>query len=90
MNFEVYVKEYLKKQLMPIIQKHDDQPIYWPDLASCYYSRSVIEWYQQNGINFIPKNMNPTNVPQLYPIAKFWTSMKYELRKKGKIVADIN
>ena len=89
-NSEVYVKECLKKRLVSMIRKHDNPPVFWPDLASCHYSRSVIEWYQQNGVNFVPKNMNPTNVPQLHLIEKFWANMKRQLRKKGKIAADIN
>ena len=66
---------------MPMIQKHDDPLVFWPDLASCHYLRSVIEWYQQNGVDFVPKNMNPANVSQLHPIKKFWVNMKCELHK---------
>ena len=78
---------------MPMIRKHDpkaDPPVFWPDLASCHYLRSEIECYQQNGVDFVPKNMNPANVPQLRPIESFWANMKRELRKKDKIAADIN
>ena len=80
-----------KKRLMPMIRKHDDPPVFWPDFASCHYSRSVTEWYQQNGVDFVPKkNMNPANVPQLRLIEKFQASMKRKLCKKGKIATDIN
>ena len=85
MNFtEVYVKECLKKRLLLMIRKHDDPPFFWPNLASCYYSRSVIEWYQQSGVNFVPKNINPVNVPHLRPIEKFRANLKRDLRKKGQ------
>ena len=29
-------------------------------------------------------------MPQLRPVEKYWASMKHELHKKGKIIADIN
>ena len=38
-------------------------------------------------VDFLPKNMNPANVPQLHPIEIFCASMKCELRNKGKIPA---
>ena len=87
---EVYVKECLKKATYAYDPKHDDLLVFWPVLASCHYSRSVIEWYQQIAFNFVSKNINPRNVLQLHPIEKFWASMKCELCKKDKIVADIN
>ena len=49
---------------MPMIRKHDGQLLFWPDLASCHYLRSVIERYKQYGIKFVPKNINPANMPQ--------------------------
>ena len=75
---------------MQMIQKHYDLSTFWHDFVSCHYSRSVIKWYQQNGIDIVSKNMNPANMPQFCPNKKFWASMKCELCKKGKIVADIN
>ena len=55
MKCEVYMKECLKMLFMPMMKKHDDPPVFWPDLGSYNYSRSVIKWYQQNGIDFFPK-----------------------------------
>ena len=75
---------------MSMIRIHDDPPVFWPDLASCHYLRSVIECFQQNGVNFVPKQMNPASVPQLLPIEKFWANIKRELRKNSKIATDIN
>ena len=74
---------------MPMIRKLDNPSVIWPDIEPSHYSRSVIEWYQQNGVNFVPKSMNPANVPQFRPIEKFLGSMKRELRKYGKIAPDI-
>ena len=60
MKSQDYAKECLKKRLMPMIRMHDDPPVFWPDLASCHYSSNVIEWYQQNGVEFVPKKNEPS------------------------------
>lgn len=86
MNGAIYTEECLKKRLLPFIRKHKGSTLFWPDLASCHYSRNVLEWYRANGVNFVPKDMNPPNSPELRPIEKFWAIMKTKLRKHPKII----
>ena len=65
-NQEVYLNECIIKQLIPFINEHhrDDNYVFWPDLASSHYAKSVTDWLKQNNIPFVPKAMNPANVPE--------------------------
>lgn len=84
MNSENYEKECLKKRLLPLIRSHDGPTIFWPDLASCHYSLRTTQWYAANGVNVVPKYINPPNCPELRPIEKYWAIMKLKLRKHCK------
>ena len=64
-NSEIYVKECLRKRLLPFINKHRGSAFFWPDLASCHYSKMALDWYKDNNINFVPKEANPSNCPEL-------------------------
>lgn len=90
MNAEIYRKECLQKRVLPLTRKHKCQTLFWPDLASCYYARSILDWYRENEVEFVEKVMNPPNCPQIRPIEKFWALMKGKLRKKDKGAADID
>lgn len=90
MNTDLYISECLEKRLLPLIRFHNKPTKFWPDLASCHYSQKAIKWYGQNGVDVIPKNMNPPNCPELRPIEKYWANVKGKLRKNGGFVKDIN
>ena len=78
------MSECLKKRLLPFLKTHNVPTIFWPDLASCHYSKDALEWYKTNGANFVPKDLYPPNSPELRPIEKYWAIMKHELRKHPK------
>ncbi|XP_055626225.1 uncharacterized protein LOC129768530 [Toxorhynchites rutilus septentrionalis] len=75
-NGQVYLKECLQKRSLPLLKQHEGPTIFWPDLASCHYSKDVLEWYEANGVTFVPKEMNPPNAPELRPIEKYWAIMR--------------
>lgn len=80
-----YIKECLEKRLLSFIKSHEVPPVFWPDLASIHYSRTVLDWYEQNEILYVPKEYNPPNCPQLRPIETFWALVKQTLKKQQKI-----
>lgn len=82
-NSEIYIKECLKKRLLPFLMKHDQKLLFWPDLASCHYSGTVKKWYEENCVFVVPREMNPPNCPELRPVEKFWAVMKSKCRKMG-------
>lgn len=79
-NADVYIKECLQRRLLPLIKTHDLPSFFWPDLATCHYSKSAIEWYRTNGIRFVPKEANPPNCPELRPIERYWALVKKQLK----------
>jgi transposase len=84
MNGKIYVQECLQKRLLPLIKQHNNPTIFWPDLASCHYSKDALEWYEVNKVTCVPKDMNPPNCPEIRPIETFWALTKANLRKYMK------
>ena len=88
-NSEIYVKECLQKRLLPFISKHRGSAFFWPDLASCHYSKMALDWYKDNNINFVPKEANPPNCPELRPIERYWALFKRKLKSTKKGTQDM-
>jgi IS30 family transposase len=86
MTSKMYISECLEKRLLPFIKSHKGQCLFWPDLASCHYSKQTLEWYQMNGVKFVKKIHNPPNCPDFRPIEKLWAIGKQILFKSGKCV----
>lgn len=84
-NQEIYVNECLNKRLMPMIRDHSGSLLFWPDLASAHYSKKTMEWYRENEVNFVPRDKNPPNCPELRPIEKYWANLKRKLKKSKKV-----
>lgn len=89
MNSKVYKRECLQKWILPFIRSHDGPVMFWPDLASCHYSKDVLQWYKDNGVQFIPKEKNPPNCAQFRPIQKYWAIVKRKLKMKGAVAGGI-
>jgi hypothetical protein len=83
MDRHLYMKECLKKRILPMIRSHNVPVKFWPDLASCHYAKDTIKWYEDNNVDLIPKNMPPPNCPQLRPIEQYWAIVKRKLKKNG-------
>lgn len=83
-NSKIYVEECLEKRLLPFLTKHRVSTFFWPDLASCHYSKATKEWYGANGVVLVPKEANPPNCPELRPIERYWALVKRELKKTKK------
>lgn len=88
MNSKLYKEECLKKRILPFIKAHKGPVKFWPDLATCHYSRETLQWYRDNRVDFIEKDLNPPNCPQFRPIEKYWAIVKRKLKKTGKVTRD--
>lgn len=86
MTSNLYITECLQNRLLPLIRQHDAPIKFWPDLASCHYSRVVINWYKDNKVDVIPKFMNPPNCPEFRPIERYWAIMKRKLKNTGRTI----
>jgi transcriptional regulator with XRE-family HTH domain len=80
-NQHIYRDECLKKRLIPFIHKYhrDGKYVFWPDLASSHYALSVQDYLRSENIRFVPKNLNPANVPKVRPIEDYWGILKQKV-----------
>ena len=80
-NSNIYIKECMQKRFLPFLREHNESTFFWPDLASCHYSRATAEWYNANGVVFVPKEANPPNCPELRPVERYWALVKRDLKE---------
>lgn len=76
-NKEVYISKCLPI-LHKFIQQHhkNEKIVFWPDLASAHYAKDTLVRLEELKIEYVPKDHNPPNVPQLRPIENFWANLK--------------
>jgi hypothetical protein len=89
MKADNYISECLTKAVLPLIRSHTNgelKPIFWPDKAACHYAKKTVAWMNDKNIDFVPKNMNPTNCPELRPIERLWAIVKGKLRRSGRVM----
>jgi transposase len=77
-NAKTYSKRCIIKRLVPFLrEKHSDNNyLFWPDLASSHYANETLKTFNEHNVKFVPKDMNPPNVPQLRPIEDLWAQIK--------------
>ena len=82
-NQEVY-QEILKSHLIPFIKRYYSTGgyVFWPDLASSHYASSVQDYLKSGKVVFVPKDINPANVPKARPIEDFWGTLKQKVYEK--------
>ena len=80
-NSELYRSECIQKKLVPFISTNykNHRYLFWPDGASCHYAADTIKILEKNGIEYVKKDQNPPNVPQLRCIEKFWSHLKQKV-----------
>ena len=88
MNSERYLNDCVKKRLIPFINNRD--VLFWPDMSTCHYSESVVNYLKSKNIDFIEKHNNAPKVPQARPIEKFWAICKREYRSRKHPAKNLN
>ena len=78
----LYIKECLKKRLLPFIRSHSVPVKFWPDLATIHYAGKTNRWYEENQVDVIPKVMNPPNCPQFRPIERSGKTKNLEAHQR--------
>ena len=76
MNGNVYLKECIKKRLLPFITQKKSNTVFWPDGATAHYKKSVKEFLDDNEISYVAQNQNPPKAPELRPIEQFLSLLK--------------
>ena len=82
-NKEIYLNECIQKRLVPFIEEHHkgSQYVFWPDKASSHYAKIVTDYLDEHNITYVPKEINPANLPEVRPIEDFWANLKREVYK---------
>ncbi|CAG9829905.1 unnamed protein product [Diabrotica balteata] len=84
LNADNYVDRYLTRLVQFLNTHHpNDEIIFWPDLASCYYARRTTDWLTAQNVNFVPKRNNPPNVPHARHIEEFWSVLSRMVYNSG-------
>ena len=65
-----------------ILQKNKVSAIFCPDLATASYAKSTLNLIKAKGIQFVAKDENPPNAPELHSIERYWAIVKRNLMKK--------
>jgi hypothetical protein len=89
---KIYINDCLKKITIPFIKKnHQDGNFwFWPDKASSHYARETLEFLAKNNIQFVPKERNPTNLPQCRPIEDYFGQLDTLVYKDGWRAKDLD
>ena len=88
-NTEIYIKECLKKHLLPFLRSHTGNPLFWPNLAPCHYSETTLNWLREHKVDFVEKHCNPPSCPKLRPIKRYLAIVKGKLRLNAKVAKSI-
>lgn len=86
---EIYIKECIKKRVVPLARSHDVTPLFWPDLATSHYAKETLRTLEELGIETIPRELNPPNSPELRPIEKYWAICKRQVFEIGGVAKDL-
>ena len=79
-NSNIYIIEYIYSFFSSV--NSDSNFIFWLDLTRCHYSKQTIAWMDEN-VKFVPKEIDPPNVPQARPIEIFWVCLTQKVYEGG-------
>ncbi|CAM4799958.1 unnamed protein product [Rotaria magnacalcarata] len=77
---------------MPFVTSYHNKEkvLFWPDLASSHYGNNVLQYLDQNDVQFVDKKFNPQNCPQARPIETLWSILKNMVYDEGWEAKTIN
>jgi hypothetical protein len=58
------------------LSKNTTKIVFWPDLVPAIYAKDTLVQLEELKIEYVPKEENPLNVPQIWPIENFWANLK--------------
>ena len=84
-NEITYLRQCVQARLIPFINKYhnNEKVLFWPDLASSHYANSVIEFFEEQNIDFVPREKNPQNCPQARPVETIWQILEEKVYSGG-------
>jgi transposase len=92
MNAQIYKTKCIEQRLKPFLDIYhgDGNYLFWPDLASCHYAKETLHVFEELDVNYVSREMNPPNCPQLRPIEQFWGWLKQLVYDKGWTASSVD
>ena len=89
---DTYLNQCISKRLLPFIDKYHQNGncLFWPDLASAHYSKSVQERLNEKNVPFVIPKDNPPNAPQVRPIETVWTLLERNVYENNWEAKDLD
>jgi transcription initiation factor TFIIIB Brf1 subunit/transcription initiation factor TFIIB len=53
-------------------------------MAPAHYGEVAVSFYEDEGLDYVPRKKNAPNVPQARPIERFWALCKAAYRRRKK------
>jgi hypothetical protein len=50
--------------------------VFWPDLVSVHYAKDTLARIEELKIEYVPRDENSPNIPQIRLIENFWANLK--------------
>ena len=81
-------KEHYIKNCLPRVEKfkkkyynarEQKKVWFWPDLATCHYANDSLAAMTAIDLQYITKDINPPNCPQIRPIEHYWSILKQKV-----------
>ena len=87
-NQTTYLNRCIIARLIPFIKSHHNKEkvLFWPDLSLSHYGHDVLQYLNQNDIQFVDKEFNP----QARPIETSWSILKNMVYDEGWKAKTIN
>ena len=85
-----YITRCLNPILVPFLQEKypNGGYVFWPDKASSHYARATLTFLDGHGVNYVAKDLNPTEVPQCRPIEDLFGVLATHVYAKNWIAKD--
>ena len=87
-NQDVYMNRCLQPNLLPFLDGESNY-IFWHDLARAHFARRTLDFLEMNYIPYVPKSMNPPNVPQCRPIEDFFGALATRVYEGNWTASDV-
>ena len=71
-------------RLIPLIKSdhNKEKVLFWPDFPSSDYGHDVLQYFNENDVQFVDKEFNP----QARPIETLWSILKNMVDDEAKII----
>ena len=75
------LKQCVKARLLPFIRSchNREKVLLWSDLARSHYTVTAINFFEEQQINFVPKEKNLQNCPQTRPAETIWQILEEKI-----------